>query len=113
MLKKLVPIFTFIIAIIILFIIYFKATVKEKKVDYILDKSLVTLETQFKHEKRRALTVATALSKNDALVDALENDDENLGYEILSDIMNTIKKNTSVVIRTQIITSDYNIFAKN
>ena len=113
MLNRLVPIFTFIIVVILLLIIYFKVTVQEKKVGYILDKSLVTLESQLKHEKRRSLTIATALSKNSALVNALENDDEDLGYKILSDIMNTIKKNTNVVIKTQIITRDYNIFARS
>ncbi len=113
MLKKLLPIFTFIIVVIVLFIIYFKDTIKEQKIDYILDKSLLTLESQLKHEKMNFLTIAISLSKNEALINALENDDEDLGYKILSDIMNTIKKNTNIVIRTQVITSDYHIFARS
>jgi len=113
MLKKLLPIFTFIIVVIILFIIYFKDSIKEQKIDYIIDKSLLTLESQLKHEKMTYLTIAISLSKNEALINALENDDEDLGYTILSDIMNTIKKNTNIVIKTQVITSEYNIFARS
>ncbi|QOY54858.1 hypothetical protein HUE87_01020 [Candidatus Sulfurimonas marisnigri] len=113
MLKKLVPIFTFVIVVIILLIIYFRDTIKEQKIDYILDKSLLTLESQLKNEKINSLNIAISLSKNEALINALENDDEDLGYEILSDIMNTIKENTNIVIRTQIITTDYNIFSRS
>lgn len=94
-------------------IIYFKDTIKEKKIDYILDKSVLTLESQLKNEKINSLKVAISLSKNKALVDALENDDEDLGYEILSDIMGSIKKNTNILIRTQIITAEYDIFCRS
>ena len=113
MFKKLLPIFIFIITIMILIIIYFKYAIKEQKIDYVLDKSVLTLEAQLKIEKMNALKLAISLSKNDGLINALENDDEDLGYEILSDIMNTIKKNTNTVIRTQVITSDYHIFARS
>ena len=57
--------------------------------------------------------MAIFLSKNKALVDALENDDEDLGYKILSDITTTIRKDTSILIRAQIITKDLNIFARS
>ncbi|QOY51790.1 cache domain-containing protein [Candidatus Sulfurimonas baltica] len=113
MLKKLVPIFTFIIIAIVLLIIYFRDTIKEQKIDYILDKSLLTLESQLKNEKINSLKIAISLSKNEGLINALENDDEDLGYKILSDIMNSIKENTNIVIRTQIITADYNIFSRS
>jgi len=112
MLKKLLPIFTFVIVVILL-IIYIKGTIKEQKIDYILDKSLLTLESQLRNEKINALKLAISLSKNDALINALENDDEDLGYKILSDITQTIKKNTNVLIRAQIITSDYTIFSRS
>jgi hypothetical protein len=92
---------------------YFKSTIKDKKVDYIVDKSILTLETQLKNKKINSLKVAIAISKNQALVDALENDDEDLGYKILSDTMKEIKKNTDISIKTQIITNDYNVFSRS
>jgi len=113
MIKKLLPTFTFIISVIILVIIYFKGAIKEQEIDFILDKSALTLEAQLKDDKIKSLNLAISLSKNDSLIDALENDDEDLGYKILSDIMNTIKVNTNIVIKTQIITSDYHIFARS
>lgn len=113
MFKKLVPIFTFIIVVIILFIIYFDTTIKGNKIDYILDKSFMTLDTQLKNEKINSLKLAISLSKNESLVIALENDDEDLGYKIISDIMKSIEKNTNILIRTQIITSEYNIFSRS
>jgi len=48
MFKKLLPIFTFIIVVIILIIIYINGSIKEKKIDYILDKSILTLQSQLK-----------------------------------------------------------------
>jgi len=113
MFKKLLPIFTVVVVVIILSIIYIKSTIEDKKIDYILDKSILTLESQLKKEKINSLKLAISISKNQALVDALENDDEDLGYEILSNTMKEIKKNTNLVIKTQIITSEYNVFSRS
>ena len=113
MLKKLLPIFTVVIVIIILVLIYIKSTIKEEKIDYILDKSVLTLESQLKKEKINSLKIAISLAKNEALISALENDDEDLGYLILSDITQAIKKNTNILIRTQIITTEFNIFSRS
>jgi hypothetical protein len=113
MFKKLLLAFSVVFIVIILWIIYFKSTNTEKKVDYIVDKSILILETQLKNKKINSLKVAIAISKNKALVDALENDDEDLGYEILSDITQEIKKSTNTSIKTQIITKEYNIFSRS
>jgi len=113
MLKNLMTIFSLIIIIIIAILFYLKFEVKEQKLDYILDQSTRALEKNLKNEKMNALEIALVLSKNEALVNALENDDEDLGYKILADIMESLKQNVHRTIRTQMITSDLDIFARS
>jgi hypothetical protein len=110
MFKKLLLAFSVVFIVIVLWIVYFKSTIKDKKVDYIVDKSILTLDAQLKNKKINSLKVAIVISKNKALVDALENDDEDLGYEILSDIVQEIKKNTNKSIKIQIITNNIMFF---
>jgi hypothetical protein len=71
------------------------------------------MTSELKSHEMDDLKLALLLSKNQALVDALENDDEDLGYKILDDITKTIQKNTHVRIRSQVITSELNIFARS
>ena len=56
---------------------------------------------------------ALILSQNDALVNALEQEDEDKGFKILSEGMKSIKTYTNALIRSQVITSDYIIFARS
>ncbi|WP_373003876.1 cache domain-containing protein [Sulfurimonas sp.] len=113
MLKKIVVIFVLIVIIIAMGMFYYKNEIKEQKINHIMDQVTLTLESELKSYKMDDLKMALFLSKNKALVDALENDDEDLGYKILSDITTTIKKNTNILIRAQIITKDLNIFARS
>lgn len=113
MFKSLVAVFSFIIIVIIVTFFYFSGELKEEKLDYVLDQYSLTLDKELKNSQMNALQLALVLSKNDGLVNALENDDEDLGYKILSDIMHTIKDNTGRYIRTQVITAEYNIFARS
>lgn len=113
MLKKIVFIFIFIVVFISLALVYNKSKIKEEKIYNILDQLTLALDSELKSHEMNDLEVALFLSKNVALVDALENDDEDLGYIILSDIIKTVKQHTSRNIRAQIITSEYNIFARS
>jgi len=113
MLKKIIIIFTLIVIIIAIGMFYYKNEVKEQKINHIMDQMTLTLESELKSHKMDDLKMALFLSKNKALVDALENDDEDLGYKILSDITTTIKKDTNILIRAQIITKELNIFARS
>ncbi|MCK9473252.1 cache domain-containing protein [Sulfurimonas sp.] len=113
MLKKIVPIFLIIIAILLYLLFSIRYVIDNQKINYVLDKFVLTLEAQIKNEKMDALKMAISLSKNSALVDALENDDEDLGYKVLSDITNEIKEETNINIRVQILTNDYHIFARS
>jgi len=92
---------------------YYKNEVKEQKIYHIMDQVTLTLESVLKSHRMDDLQMALVLSKNEGLVNALENDDEDLGYKILSGITTTINKNTSRLIRAQIITNEYNIFARS
>lgn len=113
MLKKTLPIFLVIIAIIVYILFSFRHAIEQQNVSYILDKFVLALESEVKNEKMDALKMAIALSKNSALVDALENEDEDLGYKILSGITQEIKNFTDKDIKVQILTHDYHIFARS
>jgi hypothetical protein len=94
-------------------VFYYKNEIKEQKINHIMDQVTLTLESELKSHKMDDLKMALLLSKNKMLIDALENDDEDLGYKILSDITSTIKTNTNILIRAQLITKELNIFARS
>jgi len=111
--KKIVYLFVTLIITILLSSYYYKNEVKEQKIYNIMDQMRLTLQNQLKEDKMEDLRVALMLAKNQKLVDALENDDEDLGYKIISDIAKSIEENTGEKIRSQIITKELNIFARS
>lgn len=113
MFKNLIVLFSLIIIVIIVILYYLRFEVKEQKLDNVLDQCTLSLEKKLKSEQMNALEMALLLSKNDALVNALENNNEDLGYKILSDIMDSLKQNVNKTFRTQMITSDLHIFARS
>ena len=113
MFKKIVYLFVTLIITILLSSYYYKNEVKEQKIYNIMDQMRLTLQNQLKEDKMEDLRVALMLAKNQKLVDALENDDEDLGYKIISDIAKSIEENTGEKIRSQIITKELNIFARS
>ena len=113
MLKKLIIIFSLLTLFIVADFIYFKSEVKEQKINHIMDQMRLTIASQLKAHQMDDLRMAILLSKNKALIDALENDDEELGYKLLSDTLSTIEKDTGLLIRAQIITQELNIFARS
>ncbi|MBU0631838.1 hypothetical protein KKA17_04265 [bacterium] len=113
MYRNFIAAFTLSIIFIIAIFFYFRGEVKEQKLNHILDQITSELNIQLKTNQMNALQTAIVLSQNSGLVNALENDDEDLGYIILSKITENIKKNTDRFVRTQVITSDYHIFARS
>jgi len=111
--KNILYIFIFFLITTATVFFYFKYELKEQKLDNILDQCTIALDNQLKTNQMDALQLATVLSQNEGLVDALENDNEDLGYEILSNVMASIETSTGRFIRTQIITSEYTIFARS
>ncbi len=78
-----------------------------------MDQLSLTLDSQLETHSMDDLKTAISLSKNEGIVNALANDDEDLGYKLLSDIVSSIQKNTDIHIRAQLITKELNIFARS
>jgi hypothetical protein len=112
-LKNLLLIFILFSILIVSTIFYFKSEIKDQKLNHILDQCTIALENQIKENQMDSLQLAVVLSKDKGLVDALKNDDEDLGYDILSNTMKSIQNNTNRFIRTQIITAEYTVFARS
>ena len=113
MFKKIVIIFVIVIMLISVALYYNQGKIKEEKIYHILDQLTLALSSELKSRQMDDLEMALFLSKNEGLVNALENDDEDLGYEILSGITSSVKTHTSRHIRAQVITSELNIFARS
>lgn len=111
--KTIVAVFLFIV--LVLSIIFW--TLREQKTSQTLerlsDQLAISLTNQLQAERETALRFALMLSQNDALRNALEQEDEDKGFEILSEGMKSIKLHTNALIRSQVITSDYIIFARS
>ncbi len=113
MLKKLFAIFALLTLFIVSIFFYFKSEVQEQKLYHLMDQMRLTIDSELKTHQMNDLQIAILLSKNKALVDALENDDEDLGYKLLVDTTSTIEKNTNLHIRAQILTNDLTILARS
>ncbi len=109
-------ILSFIFILIIVTIISLKkidSNINEQTIEFAIDKSKLALQSQFEQEKSDALKLGLMLAHNKQLIDALENEDEELGYNILHSIITNIKQHTNETIRIQIITAEKNIFARS
>ncbi|MFT5662202.1 MAG: hypothetical protein ACI9TV_002852 [Sulfurimonas sp.] len=113
MLKKIILLFVVLASIVFIGFVYYNNENREEKIHNIMDQVTLTLDSELNLHKMNDLKMALFLSQNTGIVNALENDDEDLGYQILSDIRNTIKKNTGMLVRAQIITKEHNIFARS
>lgn len=92
---------------------YLEEKVTSQTLERLSDQLSLALNNQLEKERSSALRYALILSQNTALSDALEQEDEDKGFKILSEVMESIKLHTDSLIRSQIITSDYIIFARS
>lgn len=90
-----------------------KQEVTSQTLERLSDQLSLALNNQLDKERETALRLALIMGKNTALVAAVENDDEDLGFKILSEVMESIKTHTNAFIRSQVITSDYIIFTRS
>lgn len=111
--KTIVGVFLVIAMILGGALLYLEQKVTSQTLERLSDQLSLALNNQLEKERSSALRYALILSQNTALSDALEQEDEDKGFEILSDVMESIKLHTDVLIRSQIITSDYVIFARS
>jgi len=105
--------FLFFSIIIVAFKLYYGNEAQEQKIYSVMDQIKLSFDSQLKSDKMDDLKIALLLAQNMSLIDALENDDEDKGYKILSNITQSIKNNTNISIRAQIITKDLDILARS
>ncbi|MBN2870212.1 MAG: hypothetical protein JXK04_04570 [Campylobacterales bacterium] len=92
---------------------YLEKKVTSQTLERLSDQLSLALNNQLEKERSSALRYALILSQNEALIDALEQEDEDRGFKILAEVMESIRLHTDALIRSQIITSDYVIFARS
>lgn len=112
--KKTIAAF-FLLIVMLLSIIFWslKQEVTSQTLARLSDQLSISLNNQLQEERETALRYALMLSQNEALGNALEQEDEDKGFDILSEGMESIKTHTNALIRSQVITSDYVIFARS
>jgi hypothetical protein len=111
--RVIVTVFLVIMAILGGLFWYLEKKVTSQTLERLSDQLSLALENQLEKERSSALRYALILSQNTALSDALEQEDEDRGFEILSEVMESIKLYTDALIRSQVITADYVIFARS
>lgn len=112
--KKTIAAVFFVIAVALGTAFWFlEREVTYRSVEDLGDQLSIALNNQLDKERESALRYALIMSQNEALANALNQEDEDKGFSILSDIMKSIKLNTDALIRSQVITSDYVIFARS
>ncbi|MDD5160976.1 MAG: cache domain-containing protein [Sulfuricurvum sp.] len=111
--KTIAAVFLVIIMILGIVLWQLEKKVTSQTLERLSDQLSLALNNQLDKERSTALRYALILSQNTALSDALEQDDEDKGFKILSEGMESIKVHTDSLIRSQIITSDYIIFARS
>jgi len=111
--KTIVAGFLFIVMVLGSIFWSLKQEVTSQTLERLSDQLSLALNNQLDKERETALRLALILGKNTPLVTAVENDDEDLGFKILSEVMESIKMHTNALIRAQVITSDYIIFARS
>ena len=88
--------------------------IKEKNYNEVYDTISKILATTIAEQGNQALGLAIALSKNTTIQTALLHEDEDLGYEVLSQNLNSLKQYLNWEnIYTQILTKDLFIFARS
>jgi len=111
--QKIIYIFLALLFIAIALLFGVRVAIDKQNVSYVLDKLSLTLESEIKAKKVDTLKMAIAISKNSALIEALKNEDEALGYKLLSELSKDIKASTGVDTKAQVLTYDYHIFARS
>lgn len=108
----------FIFFIVVFFSLFALNLIVKEKVDSytikkVKDKLSMLLHNELVTIKENALRQALIISYNDGIIRAMQNEDEESGYVILSELMHVIKQYTHVLLRSQIITDDLIIFSRS
>jgi len=71
------------------------------------------LDKQIEDQKVKAFSFAFALSQNETLQTAIQNNDRSKGYAILKRYMSTLETFSGLKVRTQIVSKNFIIFARS
>ena len=102
-----------ILIILFITIVYFYFQNKQEFINRVNIVLINLLDKQVEHEKSKAFSFALALSQNETLQTAIQNRDSAKGYEILRRYMKTLETFSGSMVRTQIISKDFVIFARS
>ena len=106
--------FFVLFTIMIASIAWVNGKVKDNKLNEVSDNILTLFRHEIDIQKSNALFLSVALSGDKALKDALIDEEEDKGYDILISKLNTLKEYTFIKdVRTQLITKDLYIFARS
>lgn len=104
----------FILIAILLFIIsQLNREVSWQVVHNVGDQLSLSLRTELDEEKEDALRFGMVLAYNSEIKQALLEEDDEAGFKTLKLIMNNVKKHIHTLVRAQIITADYEVFARS
>ena len=106
--------FFILFTIMIVSIFWVNAKVKDSKLNEVSDNILTLFRHELDIQKSNALFLSVSLSGDKALKEALLDEEEDLGYDILIQKLNILKQYTFVKdVRTQLLTKDLYIFARS
>ncbi len=106
---------TFLIVVFILISVIFQLNrqVSWQVVENVSDQFSLSLRKELDDEKENALRFGIVLSQNGDIKKALEEEDEDKGFAALTQVMSSVKKHIHTLVRVQLLTAEYNIFARS
>ncbi len=102
-----------LISVLLVIISQLNREVSWQVVDSVGDQLSLSLRTELDDEKEDALRFGMVMAHNSDIKKALLEEDDEKGFEVLKLIMNSVKKHIHTVVRAQIITADYEVFARS
>ena len=103
----------FILLVLIVLTAYFYIKNEQEFEERVHSVLINLLNTQVANEKETAFNFALALSQNDTLQTAIQDNNALKSYTILKNYMKTIETFSGVRIHIQIVSEDYTIFARS
>ena len=115
MLSKIYIAISFIVLLLLLgSILFFKQESHKDKLQELRRYAISDFEKVLAYENANLLSFSLALAEDGALKDALLEENQEVGYELLYSISNRFKKNTHIKkLRLQLLNNEFEIFAQN
>ena len=113
--SKIYFVISFIVLLLLLvFILFFNHESNKDKLQELRRYAVSDFEKVLAYENANLLSFSLALSEDGALKEALQEENQQAGYELLYSISERFKKNTHIKkLRLQLLNNDFEIFAQN